>query len=351
MGQSFNLEQNLENNATTGISVGVGTIPLKDLLEISSKSLILIIGLGYTFGFLALNSFLSRFSFSDFNVINPKFLMVGGLVFIYFIAWYIFSGRSVFFGGKWASREIRWIQKIGLNSKWETASDMAGGLKFLAFTCISAEVFGAFAFKLVSSDFFGFINILGFLASILADRPSFYTKYPRLSIVINGISSVWIILFFSVCAYFDTPLGRVFSLYVGMSIYVGVTFSSLISQLNKDNIVFAAFYTAIFIITSVVSFGYLVYGDIRQKVGGGEPMPGHFLIDSNSVRIPWLDTSSGEFSAQLVYANNDKTLVIYDKSAIVLRTQDILATKMDVTKNSNSNDQIGLLFRQLGLAK
>lgn len=78
-----------------------GETPLKEVRTVFGLRMVILqalpmVGLGiYVFGFLATNTYLSKFGIYEFDLLSPRYVIVGMLYVVFVSFWYYFPGRSV----------------------------------------------------------------------------------------------------------------------------------------------------------------------------------------------------------------------------------------------------------------
>lgn len=303
----------------------------------------------YIFGFLTINSHLSKFGYFDYDVASPRLLLAGGLCAAYILSWYLFSGRSIIHGKTWLSEDIAIMKNAGAGRIWEFILFTNSIVKIIFLTCLSATSFGFIIFDSPSQSIFIGVMSLLFIVSYTIDVTDIDLSHPRTAAIIEMTIKFIGIFIFSISAYIDHRLAILFFSFLGMSVYANMVYDSFERRgATRDRIIFTAIHSTIFLLTTFVFFGQQLYGEIRSRIGGGYPVPVQLIL-SEKINIPGTYKETDVISGDLIYASSKSTLINVDKSSIIIQSDKIKIVKLTAINEKNWIENMKFSFDKLGI--
>ena len=101
--------------------------------------------------FVAVNAYLSEYGVFEDSIANPRFLFSGGVVLLYFVFWYVFSGRQIVLGKKWFAESP--LAQSGAGGAWTVAAWLECTILDSAFMLVLSTVsFSFVALESVGDD-------------------------------------------------------------------------------------------------------------------------------------------------------------------------------------------------------
>lgn len=327
----------VENSKKTGAAI-----------EIASKLIIFSIGCVYISGFITVNAHLSKFGFNDYDISNPHFLSAGALSAIYFLCWYMFSGRSIIHGKKWFAEDAKFLSsKYGFGNGWISILFIDTQINFIFMTCISTSLFGFIAYDSPGQFIFAAALAIAFIISYNIDITNTDVKFPRTSLTANIAAKLIGILGLAICAYIDNRILKLFFAYMFTSFFANLVMDAFERrQVTADRITFTAAYIVFFTLSSIVSFGYMFYGEIRQKIGGGHDL-GAAIAVRNPADFPWVQDGTNIISGRIIHQTKDSILVSTNSDIITFGTKEILWVKLLPEQDADYPSKIAASYNKI----
>lgn len=321
----------------------------KDFVEISGKIIVILTTALYILGFLTVNSYLSKFGYFEQEAVSPRFIISGGLCTIYFLSWYVFSGRAIYNGKTWLSDDINLMISIGAGRNWLHFMMVKSFIKTVFFICMSAASFGFIAFDSPSQMIFLPFMMVAFLISYTIDVTNTDISHPKFSSIAEATIESFAILAFSLSAYIDGKLAALFISFFGMSWYLNMVLDSFERRKStRDRVIFTSIHSSIFFLTSVTLFGLNFYGDIRTRIGGGQPTPAKIFM-SEKITPPGETEETNTLSADIIYRSSSSILVIRKGSPIILQVKGIRMIEIQPIKDTDMIKNLNSIFSKFSL--
>lgn len=324
--------------------------PLPDLIPLIGKLFVFLVGGLYVFGFIAINAHLSKYGYFDYQLANPRFLYVGGIVAVYFLCWFLFAGRAIIVGKKAFSENVESWASQGIKEPWTLLLFLESQLNVLFFICLSTGSFGFIAFDTFVDTIVILILVPAFLINYIIDVSDYNLTYPRMSLV---ATIVWKVIFVTIFIYFsykDNNMITLFFIYFAMSAYINLFIDSFERKgVSNDKIIFTIGYTVFFILSSVVFFGYTFYGETRQKIGGGEAVPVEIVLNGKDNYIPWDRNNNGTIKGDLIYSGESDIILSNQNNIIMIKSSNIQAILIGKKKELSLLDRIHIVRNLFGI--
>ncbi len=281
------------------------------------------IGIAYIFGFVIINSYLSKFNFLDDNFLSIKYLSVG-LTFLIFITPVIAIVVSYYHN----PTDDRSITK-GTYSNLITIIVAYGVI--IDFITFDSDREPNYTGRII----FGVLLLISGLTMYLTSY-----KYRNMSVSNKSIIVlVPLLIYYFLSSFFlpIIPIIKPMLIFIGIGIFV---IYGLIGDRNFSYFEGSMYLFALIFFASI--FGNQVYGKLPNYLGGAKPINIKCYIDENKTQlfenIGFEISERFTFDSELLYQSKDKYLFkIGDK---VVTIKDEMINSFEIILNENSKDTI-----------
>jgi hypothetical protein len=325
-------------------------LSLQESLEITTKLCLAAVTVIYVFGFIAFNAHLSKYGYIDRSIANPQFFVTGSLFLLFMGSWFLFAGRAIILGKKWMSNDLAIFAASNIRSPWPLLVFIESFLHLLFFIGMSVTSFGLLAYDTQAVQYIiGTIGTIGFFILYTIDIYHLDIKYPRLSLIAKMLFKIVWLVIFSISAAIDYRFGALFGVFFCICMYANIILDRFERSLpDRDLVIFTGLHGVVFALSTAVIFGHLFYGDIKAKIGGGEPQIAHIALNE-SVQLPGVQTEDNVISGSLLYSNDRDTLLLIGSAPVVIRTAGVKALKIEPRRNGDYVAELRSIAERFGL--
>jgi len=316
---------------------------LSVFIDVGGKLSALFLGIIYVCGFLTLNSHFNKYGGIDLGIGSSDYLIAGSVFVLYLVTYALFGGRAIVFMKTWMVQHIDHLKNSNAPTIAPLIVFIHSFVELAFFHCLSAAIFSTYAFGQFES--FGFYAVLSsaFLVSYTLDVTKFDIKYPFAHTNIDLVIKVFAIFsFFNLSSSF-----MMFSVFVTFSMYsffINIVLDTLERyKVTKDRIIYSSVFSAVFFLGSAVSFGSFMYGNISNKIGGGQSIEMEIGLNSDNLRALGKEFGS-TIVGDVVHSSSENIYLVIDNKTIVLPRSTVQWMRYGAPEDQG-------LFKSLGIAQ
>ena len=345
-----------------------GETPLKEVRTVFGLRMVILqalpmVGLGiYVFGFLATNTYLSKFGIYEFDLLSPRYVIVGMLYVVFVSFWYYFPGRSVLnaeLNENYSEGEYTFRVRL---EEW---------IELIFLVCVSASLF---ALIFLQSPETVFVCILAVIIRFaepqwedLWESRGLYAWFPVKESTVYAIMRALLIVVFFITVELDSRAMILFAQFLVMSIYGRFVVRVVMEDQDErkvpgnktEEMSRSIAHVCAFAFLSAIAFGWLQYGQIHAGVGGGSAKEVEIaIVDKNtSERLEEMGFSvSPSFKGDLIYEDEGKIIVSTGRKTIEITNASIGGVQVFSAGSSGLElyaksiwDEVKNKWRRLGL--
>lgn len=266
----------------------------------------------YVSGFIVLNSHLASFGIQSFALLEPRYVMAGGLLFLTLGIYTAFAGRRVFY----LDHDIQEFSKLGRGSRFSTIWEVFAGIhvitEALFGTVFAAWLIGGLLAEKRPSDLFFAVGGSFFLFDYALVWSGFYKRNPKAGARIAFLLHFMVVFLFFLLSEEQLPRD-LFWAFVGLSLVLNLLLDlrNRIGQ-SESYRIFEAGWVLFTVLLFSLYFGSSVYGRVRTSLGGGKPQPVRLILtDADKEKLSQIRNKNALFSKKiLLVAENENEVIL-----------------------------------------
>lgn len=316
-------------------------------LEPIAKTAALFGGSLYIAGFIIINSYLSKFGLSDFNVINSRFVFTGASFSIACLIWWLVSGRLYIFKDlleEWSDDYFPPPNNI--------LSLLAGGALLLArsVTASLMIVFIMFGSGVIALPCLFIVSIMMIMEAFLSRSISPRARHPNFVSAFRLLSSSGVICIFFVMFRGKGDPSSIFYLMMSLEA-VGLPLGQAIRdrQLLDFKEINSPIYFTMMIGLYLISFGIQFYDKISLRFGGGLSQNIEIMM-KDPIALSGIHSSiNNTIKGTLLYSNDKYILLSISGKNLIITPDQIKASIIDAKPDSSNIYRMIKTVRRLGI--
>gem|GEM_PF-3597733 len=295
--------------------------------ELNPSFYALAVGALYVSGFLVLNSNLAKSGVVDIEFVDARYFLAGAS-FFFLVCFYLFAGRAALFTPKWLSEDLERVNRENPNPFWSFVVFAHSLITGTFFCCLSAALFTTFAIGSSESALFYATLAGAFLILYTFDVTNFDLKLPRFSETVTIAAKL--IAIYAFFAHFGSgAMLKTFFSYVVIFLFINFVLDVFTRYKRAtDRMIFSGIYAVVFLLSTAVGYGTLLYGEVSSKLGGARPQTvsvGFSEEVRKALPSPFTALTSQVLEGKLIHQTPTYTYIVSSGHTIRLRATDIVA--------------------------
>ena len=298
------------------------------LKELGPSFYALAVGALYVSGFLVLNSNLAKSGVLDIEFVDARYFLAGANFVFFLVCFYLFAGRAVLFTPKWLREDLERVSTDSPKPFWSFIVFAHSLITCTFFCCLSAALFTSIAIGFAESAVFSITLTGSFLVLCTFDLTNLDVRFPRFSETVAIVAKlIGIYAFFA--DFGSGAMLTAFFSYVVIFFFINQVVDGFTRyRLTTDRMTFSGIYAVVFLISSAVGYGTLLYGQVSSKLGGVRPQTVSVGISEEArgaLPSPFAASTSQILEGKLIHQTPAYTYIASSGHTVRLRTTDVVA--------------------------